>query len=110
MYNLGKIDLYQVNRETKLGYVLEKDGEEFFLHHNECNGRKLIANDRVKAFLYLDKKNRLAATLFPPKIEVGKIALLQVVSVNPELGVFISIGISKDILLSCDDLPKDLKE
>ncbi len=110
MYNLGKIDLYEVDRETKLGYVLVKNDEEYFLHHNECAGLKLIPGDKVKAFLYVDKKNRMALTLFKPKLEVGTISLLEVVGVNPALGIFLNIGISKDILLSCDDLPKDDKE
>ena len=36
-------------------------------------------------------------------------ALLKVVNVVKETGLFINIGISKDILLSADDLPKDYK-
>lgn len=109
--NLGRVETYEVDRETKLGYVLVQDGsdDEYFLHHNECNGRSFIPGDKVRAFLYIDKKNRLAATLFPPLIEVNKTALLKVVNVVKETGLFINIGISKDILLSADDLPKDYK-
>ena len=39
--NLGKISKFNIVRETNLGYVLEKDYIEYFLHHNECNGKIL---------------------------------------------------------------------
>lgn len=107
---IGKTYVFTVDRETKLGYVLEKDGEEFFLHHNECNGNSFIPGDKAKAFLYVDKKNRIAATLFKPLLEVGETKLLTVTDVNKNLGIFFNIGISKDILLSAEDLPKDDRE
>lgn len=108
--NLGKISKFNVVRETNLGYVLEKDYIEYFLHHNECNGKLLYPGDSVDAFLYLDKKNRVAATLYKPILEVNQIAFLKVVGVKQEIGVFCNIGISKDILLSRDDLPHSFKD
>ncbi len=106
-YNIGKYDIYTVDRETKLGYVLTKEGEEYFLHHNECNGQKFIAGDKVKAFLYVDKKNRPAATLFKPYLTVNETKLLKVVNVQKSIGAFFDIGLSKDILMSADELPYD---
>ena len=108
--SLGHIDRYKVGRETKLGYILLKDGIEYFLHHNECNGKILYKDDYVDAFLYADKEGRLAATLYPPLVESGQINFLEVMGVKNEIGVFCNIGISKDILLSRDDLPRDFKE
>ena len=108
--SLGHIDRYKVGRETKLGYILLKDGVEYFLHHNECNGRLLYKDDYVDAFLYADKEGRIAATLFPPLVVGGQINFLEVKGVRTEIGVFCDIGISKDILLSRDDLPHDFNE
>lgn len=108
--NLGKVSKFNIIRETKLGYVLEKDYIEYFLHHNECNGKLLYPGDSVDAFLYLDKKNRVAATLFKPVIETNQIGFLKVMGVKQEIGAFCNIGISKDILLSRDDLPHSFKE
>lgn len=108
--NLGKVSKFNIIRETKLGYVLEKDYVEYFLHHNECNGKLLYPGDTVDAFLYLDKKNRVAATLFKPFIEANQIGFLKVMGVKQDIGVFCNIGISKDILLSRDDLPHSFKE
>ncbi|HPL55142.1 MAG TPA: S1-like domain-containing RNA-binding protein [Bacilli bacterium] len=105
--SIGKTEKYRVDRETKLGYILTKanDDEEYFLHHNECQGQKLFPGDYVHAFLYVDKKNRVAATLLKPMIDMNYPGLVEVVGINDNLGVFMNIGISKDILLSKDDLP-----
>ena len=60
---LGTIQKYKVVRETDLGYVLTYDGtDEFFLHRNETNFQKLTTGQVVDAFLYTDKKSRLALT------------------------------------------------
>lgn len=111
---IGKIYKFIVDRETKLGYVLtdafnEDSEEEFFLHHNECNGRVLKIGESVNAFLYVDKKNRVAATLFNPIITLKEVALLKVVTQNREIGLFIHNGISKDILLPKEDLPTNYR-
>lgn len=108
--SLGHISKFKIVRETNLGYVLELDGIEYFLHHNECNGKLLFPGDYVKAFLYMDKKNRIAATLFTPVLEADEIGFLKVVGSKEEIGVFCNIGISKDILFSRDDLPRSFKD
>ena len=108
--SLGHISNFKVDRETDLGYVLvDNEGKEFFLHHNECNYQKLSNGDKVNAFIYLDKKGRETATLNPPSITLDKIGSGIVTSVKPEMGAFINIGITKDILLSKDDLPIGLR-
>ena len=58
-------------------------------------------------FLYFDAKGRLAATLHEPYVTAGNPGVLKVVAVKPGLGVFLDLGISKDVLLSKDDLPVD---
>src|SRR5690606_38735257 len=64
----------------------------------------------VDAFLYFDAKGRLAATLAKPFVEIDRPGVLRVVSVNPGLGVFMDLGISKDVLLSKDFLPANPSE
>ncbi len=106
--NVGSINLLQVLRKTDIAYLLKSDqNEEVFLHVNESNHRKLVPGSYVEAFLYYDAKGRLAATLQEPYITVGQKGLLKVVSVTPGLGVFLDLGISKDLLLSMDDLGED---
>ena len=99
---IGKISNFRVLRETNLGYILEDiDGNEYFLHHNECDGKHLHFNDNVDAFLYVDKQKRVAATLYKPFATIKKASFCEVVG-KSDSGVYLNIGISKDILFSKD--------
>ena len=100
---LGLISKYTVLRETDIGYMIQDDVGEFFLHHNECDGRHLLDGEVVDAFLYIDKMKRVAATLLKPKITIETGGICEVVESN-SAGVFVNIGINRDILLSSDDL------
>ncbi len=100
----GKINKLNVLRKTDLGYMLTNGKEEVFLHNNETNHQTLEPGDPVDAFLYYDFKNRLSATLYKPLIEEGKRAFLKVVGVNFNIGVFVDMGINKDLLVSYDEL------
>ncbi|HHY96616.1 MAG TPA: hypothetical protein GYA04_01140 [Acholeplasma sp.] len=105
---IGKINQLKVKRKTDISYLLQStDGEEVFLHVNETDFKTLEPNEIVSAFLYLDFKGRLAATLKSPILQVDEKGFLVVKSVTPKLGVFLDLGISKDILLSKDDLGLD---
>lgn len=110
MLKIGDVNKLKVLRETDIGYMLNERGSEVFLHKNESNFLELKAGDIVDAFLYYDNESRLAATLKTPLIVKGERAFLAVVSVLPKLGVFLNMGINKDLLLSKHDLPEDLKK
>lgn len=101
---LGLISEYRVERETDLGYMISDETGEYFLHHNECNGNYYKDGEIIEAFLYVDKMKRIAATAHIPFITVDTIGICEVVG-NSSAGVFVNIGISRDILLSSDDLP-----
>jgi len=116
---LGEVSNFEVNRITDLGFMLVDEGNygkvnseeinsnlEYFLHNNESQHRDLHLGDKVKAFLYLDKQKRLAATLATPLATTKKSGLCEVVSVN-ETGAYVNIGISKDILFSSDEYDND---
>lgn len=105
--NLGKIRIFEVIRETQLGYMLSDGDNEYFLHRNETNYQNLLIGERVKAFIYTDKKGRFAATLYSPTMTLDKIGFGTIVDTNYNIGAFINIGISKDVLLSRDDFPED---
>jgi len=103
----GTINRLVVDRKTDIGYMLTQDDESVFLHFNESQKRELQSGDIVDAFIYIDGKGRQAATLKIPKLTIKEPAKLTVKEVLPNLGVFIDMGISKDVLLSIDDLPSD---
>lgn len=110
MLEIGKINKLKVLRETDIAYLLiDEEENEVFLHKNELNKIAIEEDSFVDAFLYYDQKSRLAATLFKPNLVLGEKALLRVVSKVPNLGVFLDMGISKDLLLSKDELPNHEK-
>ncbi|MDD4388285.1 MAG: S1-like domain-containing RNA-binding protein [Bacilli bacterium] len=108
MESLGTIKKYQIIKETPLGYMISCGKCEYFLHRAETAYQQLKIGDSVEAFIYLDKKGRLAATLHRPMITVDTFAFVPVVEVLKNVGVFVDIAISKDVLVSGDDLPKSL--
>lgn len=109
MYKVGEINRLKVLRKTDIGYMLESKNEEIFLHFNETNYQELNEGEFVDAFLYFDNKARLAATLKEPLITKEKPEILKVVDINTKLGLFLNMGIGKDLLLSKDDLPRNIK-
>lgn len=104
---IGNINKLEVIRKTDIGYILGTKEEEVFLHVNESKKKSLNEGEIVDAFLYYDHKGRVAATLETPLIKLGMDAFLKVVEVKRDLGVFVDMGISKDLLVSKDDLSPD---
>jgi uncharacterized protein len=68
-------------------------------------GTELEIGDEVTVFIYHDKQARLTATMKIPEIQIEQYGWAEVVNVKRKLGVFVDIGLSKDILVSLDDLP-----
>lgn len=102
---IGEVNKLEVLRKTDIGYMLKSNSEDVFLHNNESNYLDLKEGDIVDAFLYFDQKGRLAATLKTPLLTINNYAVLEVVDSLRTLGVFLNMGINKDLLLSKDDLP-----
>lgn len=105
----GDVYTLKVERPSDLGYVLRLDNEEVMLHKREAS-RQLAEGEMVEVFLYQDHEGRLTATMSQPKVRLDTLAWLTVVGSRKNLGVFLDIGIQKDVLLSNDDLPGPLEE
>lgn len=100
----GTICTLKVEREAEFGYFLSNDVVDVLLHKTDVIG--LIAvEDEVTVFLYQDHQGRLSATMTIPEIGHDQYCWVKVVEVHPRLGVFVDIGIRKDLLVSRDDLP-----
>lgn len=93
-----------VARISEFGYFLTDGQEDVLLHRNETN-LELEDGEKVEVFLYVDSRGRQTATTTMPTVTVGEYAWVPVVDVMQDTGVFLDIGISKDILLGRDDLP-----
>lgn len=100
----GTVVTLDVDREAPFGYFLTNGEEDVLLHNSEVT-EEFDPEQPQTVFLFQDHQGRLAATLTIPSVQIEKYDWVEVVEVKESLGVFVSIGISKDILVSKDDLP-----
>ncbi|HHY21769.1 MAG TPA: S1 RNA-binding domain-containing protein [Bacilli bacterium] len=101
----GTVVTLEVVREAAFGYFLSNGEEDVLLHKNEIDD-SFDPEERQSVFIYQDHQGRLAATKTIPAVQIGTYDWVEVVGVQPRLGVFVDIGIQKDMLLSKDDLPE----
>ncbi|MFC4322343.1 CvfB family protein [Litchfieldia salsa] len=100
----GTVVSLMVDRDAPFGFFLTNGDEDVLLHKKDIT-EDFNEDDRNTVFLYQDHQGRLAATMTIPKVQIGIYDWVEVVEVKPSLGVFVNIGISKDVLVSKDDLP-----
>jgi len=104
MLETGQIYNLKVVRKAQFGYFLTAGETEILLHNNEAT-RSLEENEDVEVFVYMDHQERMAATMHRPFLVLGEFGWLQVTDVNKKMGVFLDLGIHKELLLSKDVLP-----
>jgi len=101
---IGQTTTLTVARKASFGYFLTDGNEDVLLHFNQAN-QEFEENDEVEVFLYVDSEGRISASTNIPEIAIGRYAWVKVTDTNARIGVFINIGLPKDILLGIDDLP-----
>lgn len=109
MIRIGEKNSFIVVRKSDLGYMLSNKDEQLLLHFNQTNGQELEINSMIECFVQYDSKGRVSATLEEPTVTMSMPGWAKVVEVNARLGVFVSIGTFKDILISKDNLPLNTK-
>ncbi|MCO7176891.1 S1 RNA-binding domain-containing protein [Sporolactobacillus kofuensis] len=102
----GTVAELEVSHKAPFGYFLTDGNQEVLLHDNDVTG-KLTEKEKATVFLYQDHQGRLAATMTIPEITMSTFGWATAVTLRKKYGVFVDIGISKDILLSKDDLPDE---
>lgn len=102
MIKIGNYNKLRIKRKTEFGYFLDgltgNNKDDILLHNRLLGNETVEVDDEVNAFVYKDSQDRIAATLVPPTTEVGEVAYLKVVD-NTEIGSFVDIGLTKDILV-----------
>lgn len=106
---MGKMNELEIIREADISYILSDGTEEIFLHKKQTIG-EVEVGDTIEVFLYFDNQRRITATMSKPTIDLKTPGFCKVVGVNARLGVFVDIGLIKDLLLSRDDLPHKKSE
>lgn len=100
MIKLGEKQPLVVVKEVEFGvYLAQKQEDEIrvLLPRKQVPpGLKL--HDSLEVFLYKDSKDRLIATTNTPRLMMGQLAVLKVVSVQ-KIGAFLDWGLEKDLFL-----------
>lgn len=105
----GTFQELEVARQAEFGFFLTNGKEDVLLHRSEITGDVSIS-ETLQVFLYHDHQNRLAATMHQPLLALGDRAWLRVVDVNPGLGVYLDMGLRRDLLLPYSECPHSKKE
>lgn len=94
---LGKTQVLTVVKKVDFGVYLGSDEERVLLPKKQVP-QGVEPGDPVEVFLYKDSDDRLIATTNRPKLEVGELAVLEVVDTN-KFGAFLDWGLEKDLFL-----------
>jgi uncharacterized protein len=101
---VGQVANLTVARKAPFGFFLTDGHEDVLLHINETD-REFEEGESLDVFLYPDSHGRIAATTIIPTVLAGKYNWVKVTDIKPGIGVFLDIGIQKDLLLGEEDLP-----
>jgi uncharacterized protein len=101
---LGQNYIFNVIKTTKEAYIVTYQNATLELPKDEAIEPVKIG-DFVDGFVFMDQNKNIVVTMKKPLIDTHRAALVDVVEVKPGLGVFVNVGLSKDMLVSKDDLP-----
>lgn len=87
------------------GYFLTDGEQDVLLHYSEVEG-DIEVGGKVDVFLFHDTEDRLAATMRKPLIQLGEVALLEVVDIHRRFGCFLEMGLGRHLLLPFRELPE----
>lgn len=97
MMKLGKKQVLIIVKQVEFGVYLGSDEERVLLPKRQVP-KGVEIGDPVEVFLYKDSDDRLIATTHEPKIQIGELAVLNVVDTG-KFGAFLDWGLEKDLFL-----------
>lgn len=98
-------DLMVAREVSPHGYFLTDGVQDVLLHYSETVG-EVPVGEEVEVFLFYDSEDRLAATMREPLIQLGEVALLEVVDINRRLGCFLEMGLGRHLMLPFREQPE----
>lgn len=100
MIEVGKVQILVVVKEAEQGVYLNetKSSEREILLPKSQVPEDLQVGDQIEVFVYRDSRDRKIATINKPKLILGELAPLKVVSVN-RIGAFLDWGLERDLFL-----------
>lgn len=98
MVQVGAINNLRVVKELSFGCYLDGGEHGEILIPRRYVPENIEVDEFIDVFIYFDSEDRIIATTEVPKIKLGEIAMLQVVSVT-SAGAFMDWGLPKDIFV-----------
>jgi uncharacterized protein len=100
MLKIGQFNLLTVLDTRANGVIVDAGHSRQVFLPLPSSGERAVyqAGDKVEVFIYLDADGLLAATTEKPLAQVGQVAWLKVVDVNPT-GAFADWGLPKDLFI-----------
>lgn len=100
MIEVGKLQKLEIVKEAAQGIYLNEEQafERDVLLPKSQVPQEVQVGDELEVFIYRDSKDRKIATLQKPKLMLGELAPLKVVSIN-RIGAFLDWGLEKDLFL-----------
>ena len=105
MIEIGKNQILKIKNFASHGAYLYADSDmenTVLLPKLEVPKGKEVG-DEISVFVYKDSSDRTISTTKKPYIEIGKIALLRVVS-KTKIGAFMDMGLERDVLLPFSEM------
>lgn len=111
MIELGRSQTLIIKRFTTVGAFLndESDVSDDILLPRKFVKKEWQVGKKVDVFVYKDNENRPIATTIKPKLELGQLAILQVIDVN-KVGAFLDWGLEKDLYLPYEEQTLKVKK
>lgn len=102
----GTIQKLRVAREVSpYGYFLTDGEQDVILHYTELT-REIHIDEELDVFLFFDTEDRLASTMKTPLITLNEVAALEVADIHPRYGMFLEMGIGRQLLLPMSEMPE----
>ena len=97
MMKLGENQVLTVVKKVDFGVYLGSEEERVLLPKKQVP-EGIEPGDPIEVFLYKDSDDRLIATINQPKIQLGELAVLEVIDTG-KFGAFLDWGLEKDLFL-----------
>lgn len=101
---IGEIHALHIKEKADKGFILTNNEEDILLPY-VLTDKELTVGDDVKVFVYQEKSGRTIASTTLPNMVIGSFGWAKVVEALPNLGAFVDIGTTTDVLVSYDTLP-----
>jgi len=98
MIKIGQFNFLKISQKTSRGtFLFAGEFGQVFLPAN-LTPKHCEIGDKIQVFLYRDSHDEIVATTKKPRVEVGGIACLKVLSVS-QIGAFLDWGLPKDLFV-----------